>query len=110
MGRRVMIDQGEYIGCETSVELCLEVFAFDEETEKARAIKESGGPEIQEAIDSCRWNASTGRNNLLSRVVKAALKPGGLKEGGCRRDLQVPGNSLGPPRPSVGQLFSEDFT
>ena len=39
----------------TCVELCPEVFVFDEEAEKARVIKETGGPEdeIQEAIDSC---------------------------------------------------------
>ena len=37
------------------MEICPEVFAFDEETEKARVIKETGGPEneIQEAIDTC---------------------------------------------------------
>lgn len=55
MSRKVVIDQEECIGCETCVELCPEVFAFDEEAEKARVIKETGGPEneIQEAIDSC---------------------------------------------------------
>lgn len=55
MSKKVVLDQEECIGCETCVELCPEVFAFDDETEKARVIKETGGPEgeIQEAIDSC---------------------------------------------------------
>jgi ferredoxin len=55
MSKKVVLDQEECIGCETCVELCPEVFAFDEETEKARVIKETGGPEdeIREAIDSC---------------------------------------------------------
>ncbi|WP_028575350.1 ferredoxin [Desulfonatronovibrio hydrogenovorans] len=55
MARTVVLDQDECIGCEACVELCPEVFAFDEETEKARVIKEEGGPEeeIQEAIDTC---------------------------------------------------------
>lgn len=55
MSKKVIIVEEECIGCETCVELCPEVFSFDEEIEKARVIKETGGPEeeIQEAIDSC---------------------------------------------------------
>ena len=55
MSKKVVLDQEECIGCEACVELCPEVFAFEEETEKARVIKETGGPEdlIQEAIDTC---------------------------------------------------------
>jgi len=55
LSKKVIIVEEECIGCETCVELCPEVFAFDEEIEKARVIKETGGPEdeIQEAIDSC---------------------------------------------------------
>ncbi|MFP4237332.1 MAG: ferredoxin [Desulfonatronovibrio sp.] len=55
MSKKVVIDQEECIGCETCVEICPEVFAFDEEAEKAKVIKETGGPEseIQEAIDTC---------------------------------------------------------
>lgn len=55
MSKKVVLDQEECIGCEACVELCPEVFAFDEETEKASVIKETGGPEdlIQESIDTC---------------------------------------------------------
>lgn len=52
---KVVIDQDECTGCESCVEICPEVFAFDEEAEVAYVIQEEGGPEekIQEAIDSC---------------------------------------------------------
>ena len=52
---KVVIDQDECIGCESCVEICPEVFAFDEDEAKAYVIKEEGGPEdqIQEAMDSC---------------------------------------------------------
>lgn len=52
---KVVIDTEECEGCESCVELCPEVFAFDEDTEKAYVIKPEGGPEdeIQEAMDSC---------------------------------------------------------
>ncbi len=55
MSKKVVIEEEECIGCEACVELCPEVFAFDEEAEKARVIKGTGGPEseIQEAIDTC---------------------------------------------------------
>jgi ferredoxin len=55
MSKKVVIDQEECIGCESCVEICPEVFAFDPDTEKAYVIKPEGGPEedIQEAIDSC---------------------------------------------------------
>ena len=55
MSGRVVIDTEECVGCESCVELCPEVFAFDEDLEKATVILEEGGPEecIQEAIDSC---------------------------------------------------------
>lgn len=55
MGKLVVIDQGECIGCESCSELCPEVFAFDEDEEKARVILPEGGPEdcIEEAIASC---------------------------------------------------------
>ena len=52
---KVVLDQEECIGCESCVEICPEVFAFDADAEKAYVIKPEGGPEeeIQEAIDSC---------------------------------------------------------
>ena len=55
MSKKVVIDQDECIGCESCVEICPDVFGFDEESEKAYVIKEEGGPEdeIQEAMDSC---------------------------------------------------------
>ena len=62
MARRVVIDTEECIGCESCVELCAEVFAFNEEEEKAEVIMPEGGPEdcIEEAIETCpveciRW-------------------------------------------------------
>lgn len=55
MGKKVVIETEECIGCQTCVEVCPDVFAFNEDEEKAYVIKEEGGPEdeIQEAIDSC---------------------------------------------------------
>jgi ferredoxin len=62
MAKRVVIDSEECVGCQTCVELCPEVFAFDEASEKAEVVKAEGGPEdcIEEAITSCpveciRW-------------------------------------------------------
>lgn len=55
MARRVVIDTDECIGCESCVELCSEVFAFNEAEEKAEVILPEGGPEdcIEEAIETC---------------------------------------------------------
>ena len=55
MAKQVVIDTEECIGCETCVELCPEIFAFDEDTEKAVVIKPEGGDEdcIDEAVGSC---------------------------------------------------------
>jgi ferredoxin len=55
MSKKVIIDTDECIGCESCVELCPEVFEFDEETEKAKVIKAKVGSEdcIEEAIETC---------------------------------------------------------
>jgi ferredoxin len=55
MGKKVVIDTDECIGCESCVELCSEVFAFNEAEEKAQVIMPEGGPEdcIEEAMETC---------------------------------------------------------
>lgn len=55
MSIHVTIDEEECIGCQTCVELCPEVFDFDQDTEKAQVRSEAMGSEgcIQEAVDSC---------------------------------------------------------
>ena len=55
MSKRVVIDSQECMGCETCVELCSEVFSFNEAEGKAEVILPEGGPEdcIEEAMASC---------------------------------------------------------
>jgi ferredoxin len=55
MGKRVIIDTEECIGCQSCVELCPEVFGFDDDAEKANVILYEDGNEecIDEAISSC---------------------------------------------------------
>jgi ferredoxin len=55
MGKKVVIDADECIGCESCVELCPDIFVFNEEEEKAEVIMPEGGPEdcIEEAMDTC---------------------------------------------------------
>jgi len=54
MAKCVTIDEDECVGCESCVELCPDVFVFDEGSGKARVIKPEGLEEcIQEAMDSC---------------------------------------------------------
>jgi ferredoxin len=55
MGKRVVIETEECIGCESCVELCPDVFEFDEEAEKARVVLPEGGPKdcIDGAIETC---------------------------------------------------------
>lgn len=55
MAKKVVIDGDECTGCETCVELCEEVFAFNEDEEIAVVILPQGGPEdcIEEAMETC---------------------------------------------------------
>lgn len=55
MSKIVVIETEECIGCESCVELCPEVFAFNEEEEKASVTLPEGGDEecIDEAISTC---------------------------------------------------------
>ncbi len=59
--KEVQIDQEECIGCETCVELCPEVFAFDADLSKAYVSTPEGGDQqcIEEAITSCPVNCIT---------------------------------------------------
>jgi ferredoxin len=55
MGKIVVIDTEECIGCESCVEICPEVFGFNEAEEKAEVIMPEDGPEdcIEDAMDTC---------------------------------------------------------
>jgi len=62
MGKIVVLDQDECIGCESCVGICPEVFQFNADTGKAEVILAEGGPEdlVDESIASCpaqciRW-------------------------------------------------------
>jgi ferredoxin len=54
MTSRVIIDEEECEGCETCVELCPDVFEFDEDIQKAKVINPEADDDcVQDAIDSC---------------------------------------------------------
>ncbi len=55
MGRKILIDEEECIGCGTCEEICPEVFKLNEKTDKAEVIAQEGTPEdqIEEAIEAC---------------------------------------------------------
>lgn len=55
MSKTVYIETEECIGCESCVELCPDVFGYDEASQKAKVIRPEGGDEecIEEAISTC---------------------------------------------------------
>lgn len=55
MSQIVTLDEDECIGCQSCVEICPDVFGFDDETEKAFVYKEYTGEEdcIEDAAASC---------------------------------------------------------
>jgi len=55
MSFEVSLDEEECIGCQSCVELCPEVFGFDDEIEKAFVYKEYSGDEecIEDAAAAC---------------------------------------------------------
>ncbi len=59
--KQVKIDQDECIGCETCVELCPDVFAFDAEKNLAYVTTPEGGDQncIEESIAACPVNCIT---------------------------------------------------
>ena len=59
--KEVQIDQEACIGCETCVELCPDIFAFDSVQGKAYVTTPEGGDQgcIEEAIASCPVNCIT---------------------------------------------------
>ena len=52
---KATVDKDTCIGCGLCPEICPEVFALNEEIEKAEVIKPEGGPEdlIEEAMGEC---------------------------------------------------------
>ena len=59
--KQVKIDEDECIGCETCVELCPDIFAFNADLNKAIVTTPEGGDEkcIEEAVTSCPVNCIT---------------------------------------------------
>jgi ferredoxin len=54
MAKHIVIDETECEGCETCVELCPDVFEFDEDSQKAKVIAPESDDEcVEEAMDSC---------------------------------------------------------
>ncbi|MFP4316451.1 MAG: ferredoxin [Desulfovibrionales bacterium] len=50
----IIIDEEECMSCEACVEVCPEVFAMDENTEKATVLNADADADcVDEAIDSC---------------------------------------------------------
>ena len=56
--KQVVIDEDGCLGCNACVELCPDIFAFNDNSEKAYVIKPEGGDQgcIDEAMASCPGN------------------------------------------------------
>ena len=55
MSKKVRIDEDECIGCGSCVEICPDVFVFNDDTDKAEVIDENLGGEgcVDDAVTSC---------------------------------------------------------
>ncbi len=55
MSQKVTLDEDECIGCQSCVEICPDVFGFDDETEKAFVYEQYDAGEecIEDAAASC---------------------------------------------------------
>ncbi len=55
MSKKVHIDEDDCIGCESCVEICPDVFRFNDDTDKAEVIDENSGDKecVEEAVASC---------------------------------------------------------
>lgn len=55
MSKKVRIDENECIGCGSCVEICPDVFTFNDDTDKAEVIDENLGEEgcVDDAATSC---------------------------------------------------------
>jgi len=56
--KQVVINEDDCLGCNACVELCPDIFAFNDNSEKAHVIKPEGGDPacIDEAMASCPGN------------------------------------------------------
>ena len=78
MGKRVVIDEEECIGCGTCEEICPEVFKLNPDTEKAEVIKPEGGPE-----DPGRHGYGTGGRHPAGRRRPQGPGPDDLRPPGA---------------------------
>ena len=56
--KQVVINEDDCLGCNACVELCPDIFAFNDNVDKAYVIKFEGGDQacIDEAVASCPGN------------------------------------------------------